>query len=45
VSDAIDVAREPGMPLDVLARAVRKNPLATLAVAFMVGVVFGRPRR
>ena len=34
------------MPLDNLARAVREAPLAALAVAFMVGVVFGRrPRR
>jgi len=45
VSDAIEVGREPGMPLDVVATAVREAPLAALAIAFMVGVVFARPRR
>jgi hypothetical protein len=46
VSNAIETSRQPGMPLDNLARAVREAPLAALAVAFMVGVVFGRrPRR
>jgi hypothetical protein len=39
VSDAIESGRQPGMPLDVLARAVREAPLAALAIAFMVGVV------
>jgi hypothetical protein len=41
VSDAIKAGREPGMPLDTLAKAVRQ---AALAIAFMVGVVFARPR-
>jgi hypothetical protein len=45
VSDAIESGRQPGMPLDVLARAVREAPLAALAIAFMVGVVFARPGR
>jgi hypothetical protein len=45
VSDAIVTARRPGMPLDVLAQAVRQAPLAALAFAFMVGVVFVRPGR
>jgi hypothetical protein len=45
VSDAIEAGREPGMPLDVVAKAVREAPLAALAIAFMVGVVFARPRR
>jgi hypothetical protein len=44
VSDAIKTSRQPGMPLDVLARAVREAPLTALAIAFMVGVVFARPR-
>jgi hypothetical protein len=44
VSDAIKAGREPGMPLDTLAKAVRQAPLAALAIAFMVGVVFARPR-
>jgi hypothetical protein len=45
VSDAIDVGREPGMPLDTLAQAVREAPLAALAIAFMVGAVFAGRRR
>jgi hypothetical protein len=45
VSDAIGAGREPGMPLDVLAKAVRQAPLAALAIAFMIGVVFARPGR
>jgi hypothetical protein len=45
VSDAIDVGREPGMPLDVLAKAVREAPLAALGIAFMVGMVFARRGR
>jgi hypothetical protein len=42
VSDAIETAREPGMPLDILARAVRETPLAALGIAFLAGVVFAR---
>ena len=45
MSDAIDAGREPGMPLDTLARAVREAPLAALAVAFLVGYAFAKPRR
>jgi hypothetical protein len=45
VSDAIEAGREPGMPLEVLVRAVRQAPLAALGIAFMIGVVFARPRR
>jgi hypothetical protein len=45
VSDAIQTSRQPGMPLDTLARAVREAPLAALGIAFMLGVVFARPRR
>jgi hypothetical protein len=45
VSDAIEAGREPGMPLDVLVRAVRQAPLAALGIAFMVGVVFARRGR
>ena len=44
VSDAIETSRQPGMPLDVLAKAVREAPLAALGIAFMIGVVFARPR-
>jgi hypothetical protein len=45
VSEAIETSRQPGMPLDVLARMVREAPLAALGIAFMVGVVFATPRR
>jgi hypothetical protein len=45
VGDAIDAGREPGMPLDVLAKAVRQAPLAALGIAFLIGVVFASPRR
>jgi hypothetical protein len=45
VSDAIQTSRQPGMPLDTLARAVREAPLAALGIALMLGVVFARPRR
>ena len=44
MGEAVTEARKPGMPLDVLADAVRQAPLASLAVAFMIGVVVGRKR-
>jgi hypothetical protein len=45
VSDAIETGKQPGMPLDILANAVREAPLAALEIAFLVGVMFARPRR
>ena len=45
VSDAIETGRRPGMPLDVLVRAVREAPLAALGIAFLLGMVFASPRR
>jgi hypothetical protein len=45
VSDAIQTSRQPGMPLDILARAVREAPLAALAIAFLVGTTVARRRR
>jgi hypothetical protein len=44
VSDAIETSRRPGMPLDIVTRMVREAPLASLAVAFMLGVTFARRR-
>lgn len=44
VSDAIDAGREPGMPLDTLARLVREAPLPSLLVAFLLGVIVARRR-
>jgi hypothetical protein len=45
VSEAIQTSRQPGMPLDILARAVREAPLAALAIAFLVGTTVARRRR
>jgi hypothetical protein len=45
VSDAIETGRQPGMPLDVVANAVRQAPLTALGIAFLVGVMFARPGR
>jgi hypothetical protein len=45
VSDAIETGRQPGMPLDILARAVREAPLAAIGIAFLIGVVFAKPSR
>jgi hypothetical protein len=44
VSEAIDTAQEPGMPLDRLARFTRQAPLQALAAAFLVGVILTRRR-
>lgn len=40
VNEAIEAVREPGMPLDMLARFTRQ----ALAVAFLVGVIVTRRR-
>jgi hypothetical protein len=45
VGDATETGRRPGMPLDIVAKAVRQAPLAALGIAFMLGVVLARPRR
>jgi hypothetical protein len=44
VSDAIESGREPGMPLDILARLVREAPLHSLAIAFLLGLAVARRR-
>jgi hypothetical protein len=44
VSDAIEAGREPGMPLDILARLVREAPLHSLAIAFLLGLAVARRR-
>jgi hypothetical protein len=45
VGDAIETGLEPGMPLDIVVRAVREAPLAALGIAFMLGFVFARHGR
>lgn len=46
INEAVDAAREPGMPLDAMSRWTRQAPLQALAAAFLVGVMTaGRRRR
>ena len=42
VGEAVDAARQPDMPLDVLAKLVRQAPLQSLAIAFVLGVMVAR---
>lgn len=45
VADAVEAGRQPGAPLDHLARWAREAPLHALTVAFLVGVLIARRRR
>ena len=45
ISDAIEAGRQPGAPLDRLARWAREAPLHAITVAFLVGALLGRGRR
>jgi hypothetical protein len=45
VNEAIEVGREPGMPLDRITRLTRQMPLQALAVAFLLGAMTMRRRR
>ena len=44
LSRAIATARQPGMPLSTLSAVTREAPLASLFVAFLVGVAVARRR-
>jgi ElaB/YqjD/DUF883 family membrane-anchored ribosome-binding protein len=44
VADAIEKSRQPGAPLDRLARWTREAPLHAVTIAFLVGVLLGRRR-
>jgi hypothetical protein len=44
LSAVVDNARRPGKPLDTLAKITREAPLASLFVAFVVGMAFARRR-
>jgi ElaB/YqjD/DUF883 family membrane-anchored ribosome-binding protein len=45
VADAVEAGRrQPGAPLDRLARWAQEAPLHAVAVAFLVGVLLGRRR-
>ena len=45
VADAVEAGRQPGAPLDRLARWAQEAPLHAVTVAFLVGVLLGRRRR
>ena len=42
MADAIEDARQPGAPLDRLAQWTRAAPIHSLAIAFLIGIIFGR---
>ena len=45
VADTIEAGRQPGAPLDRLARWAQEAPLHAVTVAFLVGILLGRRRR
>ena len=44
VGDVIDRGRKPGMPLSILSNIAREAPLASLLIAFLLGVAVARRR-
>jgi len=42
VDDAIETGRQPGMPLHIIAKRVREAPLASQAIAVMLGMMLSR---
>jgi hypothetical protein len=44
VSRAIEAGRKPGMPLSILSNITREAPLASLLMAFLLGVAVARRR-
>lgn len=44
VSDAVASGRKPGMPLSVLSDSARRAPLASVLIAFLLGVAIARRR-
>lgn len=44
VNEAIEALKEPGMPLEKVARLTRQAPLQALATAFLIGVLLTRRR-
>lgn len=44
LSDIVDGAKKPGMPLSVLSNIAREAPLGSLLVAFVLGIAIGRRR-
>ena len=44
VGEAVDAARQPDMPLDILTKLVKQAPLQSLAIAFILGLMVARRR-
>jgi hypothetical protein len=44
IREGVETGLEPGHPLVVVSNAVRQAPLAALGTAFLLGVMFARPR-
>jgi hypothetical protein len=44
MQNAIDTAKQPGMPLSILSNIAREAPLGSLLVAFLLGVTVARRR-
>jgi hypothetical protein len=44
IGEAVDSGRKPGMPLSVLSNIAREAPLASLLIAFLLGVAVARRR-
>ena len=44
LSEAIETARQPGKPLSTISAITREAPLASLFVAFLLGVAVARRR-
>jgi len=44
VSDAVEAGRKPGMPISVLSNSAREAPIASLLIAFLLGIVIARRR-
>ena len=40
----VDAAMQPGKPLDAVIKIVRRAPLQSVAVAFLLGMAFARRR-
>jgi len=44
IGDAIEKGRKPGMPLSIISNVAREAPLASLLIAFLLGVAVARRR-
>jgi len=44
VTDAIEAERQPGAPLDRLARWTREAPIHAITIAFLLGALLARRR-